>query len=138
MVSVLKNREWRDNMTMVQKNGYTVSLKPMALAVSWVSQNDFPVDSYPDHFSFIIYSVSPEWFCKTLENIFINAQDSETYHVPDSVVSDGVSWVDRIRIERHGRSLTITRGNLRVLYHADYGPLIGLCKVIRKAIKQDL
>jgi hypothetical protein len=43
-------------------------------------------------------------------------------------------WSDTLRMERHGRSLTITRGNLKVLYHGDIGVFHSMLPVFKKAV----
>lgn len=92
------------------------------------------LDTDSSHFSFAIY-VNEEEFCQGLDKLIANSLDNDKYHIPDEVIIHSSYVYDVTRLVRDCSSVHITRGNLKVMYSGHTGSLIGLTKVIRKAVK---
>ena len=92
------------------------------------------LDNEHGHFSFAIFSQDPEDVLAAFEQIIEERQDPDNYYNTQEYVLRSSQWSNTIRFVRHCNTLSITRGNLKVLYHASVDRLLGLPKALRKAI----
>lgn len=107
-----------------------------SLAVAGISENSQRADTDDSHFSFMIYTVCPEDFATAIEQCIIALDDCDMYSDLQEIVLQGTRHYDTIRIVRDGQIVSITRGNLKVLFYGSLAVLRGLPKAIRKAIQK--
>lgn len=89
-------------------------------------------DTVESHFSFVIYWVEPIDFIIALEGLIESRCNSDTYFDYKEKVLPGCSWSDTIRMTMQCTTLTITRGNMKVLYCGSIDRVLELPKVLRK------
>lgn len=92
------------------------------------------MDNEHGHFSFAIFSQDPEDVLAAFEQIIEERQDPDNYYNTQEYVLRSSQWSDTIRFVRHCNTLSITRGNLKVLYNASVDRLLGLPAALRKAV----
>ena len=92
------------------------------------------MDNEHGHFSFAIFNQDPEDVLAAFEQIIEERQDPDNYYNTQEYVLRSSQWSDTIRFVRHCNTLSITRGNLQVLYNASVDRLLGLPAALRKAI----
>lgn len=115
---------------------YIVNCTYDTMLCAGVSTSGSFIDTDYSHFSFAVFSVSPLEFADTLEQIIEGALCNTRYFKQDDVQIKTTDLCDSIRITRDCRTVAITRGNLKVLFAADVGALIGLPEAIRKEYKR--
>lgn len=106
----------------------------MSLAVAGISTYNRRPDCDEGHFSFIVYSIDPLDFANAIEECVNQRLEQKTYYDVQEIVLRACRSYDTIRIVRECSSLTITRGNMKVLYYGTVDTLNSLPKVIRKAV----
>lgn len=115
---------------------YIVNCTYDTMLCAGVSTSGSFIDTDYSHFSFAVFSVSPLDFTDTLEQVIEGALCNTRYFKQDDVQIKTTDLCDSIRITRDCRTVAITRGNLKVLFAADVGALIGLPDAIRKEYKR--
>lgn len=91
-------------------------------------------DTNSTHFSFAVYDVDPEDFAKVIEDFVAAARDNENYQQVKFVELTSYQCSDTIRMQFDHGIVSITRGNLKVLFYGHISILEGLPKAIRKAV----
>lgn len=91
-------------------------------------------DTDNTHFSFAVYDVDPEDFAKVIEDFVAASRDNENYQQVKFVELQSYRSSDTIRMQFDHSTVSITRGNLKVLFYGHISILEGLPKAIRKAI----
>lgn len=91
-------------------------------------------DTDSTHFSFAVYDVDPEVFARVIDDFVTVSRDNENYQQVKFVELQSYNSSDTIRIQFDHGTVSITRGNLKVLFYGHIGILEGLPKAIRKAI----
>lgn len=105
-----------------------------SLAVAGISTDTFRSDLDDGHFSFIVYGVDALDFANAIEECIKQRNDADTYYGEQEIVLRASRSYDTIRIIRECATLSITRGNIKVLYHSTLDKLNSLPKIIRKAV----
>ncbi len=82
------------------------------------------LDNEHGHFSFAIFNQDPKEVLTAFEHIIEERQDPDLYYNTSEYVLRAGQWSDTIRFVRNCNSLCITRGNLKVLYHASVDRLL--------------
>ena len=95
-------------------------------ASGWVS------DTQCSHFSFAIFGQDPEEVLKAIESVIEERNDHDKYHKEQELVLG--YGTDKLRIVRQQAQVSISRGNLKILYYGSVDRLYGLPAVLRKAI----
>lgn len=93
-------------------------------------------DTDSTHFSFAVYGVQPEDFANAIEELVKINSSHELYEEYKEIVLKVPNNYDTIRICMYSGNVSITRGNLKVLFYGHISALSGLPKAIRKAIQQ--
>lgn len=93
-------------------------------------------DTDSTHFSFAVYGVEPEDFAKAIEELVKINSTSELHQAYKEIVLKVSNNYDTIRICMCYGNVSITRGNIKVLFYGHISALTGLPKTIRKAIQQ--
>lgn len=101
-----------------------------SFSVAGLREDPHPSDTDSYRFSFTVYSVSVDEFCKAIYALHTNATDSEKYATYEDVVIKTSSMNDALRITREGYCLNITRGNFKVIYSGWVSDMYKLCKQI--------
>ena len=103
-----------------------------SFAVAGIQDNPSRLfDTDYGHFSFAVFGVEPEEFCKALDIVIAERDNASTYNdYKNSVLGRGF---DQITLYRHCNTLSISRAGMKVCYVGDVDSLRGLTKVIRKA-----
>ena len=91
-------------------------------------------DNDSSHFSFAVYDVDPEDFARVIDDFVAASRDNENYQQVKFVELQSYNSSDTIRMQFDHGTVSITRGNLKVLFYGHIGILEGLPKAIRKAI----
>lgn len=107
-----------------------------SLAVAGLSIDRRRPDLDEGHFSFIVYNIDALQFAQALEDCLSQRQDFDTYYNVQEIVLKSSRHYDTIRIVRECATISITRGNLKVLFYGSVDVLRGLPKIIRKAVKK--
>lgn len=107
-----------------------------SLAVAGFSTMFVRSDTDDGHFSFIVYDVDATSFAEALEACLEERNNQDTYYNTQEIVLRAYRSSDTIRIVRDCASVSITRGNLKVLFYGSVDTLALLPKAIRKAIKE--
>lgn len=107
-----------------------------SLAVVGYSTEHTRSDSDNGHFSFIVYSIDPLLFAQAIESCLEQRNQQETYFDTQEIVLKASRSYDTIRIVRECTSLSITRGNIKVLFYGCVDVLSTLPKIIRKAVEK--
>ena len=107
-----------------------------SLAVAGFSTEYTRSDSDNGHFSFIVYSIDPLLFAQAIDSCLEQRNQQETYYNVQEIVLKAPRSYDTIRIVRECTSLSITRGNMKVLFHGCVDVLSTLPKIIRKAVER--
>lgn len=118
---------------------YLITIRSSSFFCAAVPSNKselITMDSDYSHFSFAVFGVDPLVFCDKLEEVCNKAFNATDYFYNDFIEIKTSDFYDTIRISRDCRDISITRGNLKVLYHADVGALLGLTKAIRKEYRR--
>ena len=87
-----------------------------------------PSDTETFRFAFIVYGVSVQEFCGTINAMYLNSQDNKKYAEYEDVLVKAAEHGDALRITRDGHCLYITRGNLKVIYSGWVCDMHALCK----------
>lgn len=99
----------------------------------------YQCDTDSTHFSFAVYGVEPEDFAKAIDDFVIASENNESFRDSKFVELTTCQNSDTIRMQLNHGNVSITRGNLKVLFHGHVSILQGLPKAIRKAIvKRDI
>lgn len=107
-----------------------------SLAVAGFSTEYTRSDSDNGHFSFIVYSIDPLLFAQAIESCVEQRHEQETYYNVQEIVLKASRNHDTIRLVRECTSLSITRGNMKVLFYGSVDVLSPLPKIIRKAVEK--
>lgn len=91
-------------------------------------------DNDSTHFSFAVYDVDPEDFAKVIDDFVEAARRHELSDKTKFVELKAVGGYDTIRMQFDHGNVSITRGNLKVLFHGHVSILQGLPKAIRKVV----
>lgn len=91
-------------------------------------------DTDSTHFSFAVYGVEPEDFANVIDDFVVAALSHELSDKTKFVELKAVNSYDTIRMQFDYGNVSITRGNLKVLFHGHVSILQGLPKAIRKAV----
>lgn len=89
-------------------------------------------DTDDSHFSFGIFSVEALKFAEALQKCIDNRLDPDNYWNSDWIELYSGNHYDVIRISRNCANISITRGNLKILYYGSVGSLAGLPEAIIK------
>lgn len=108
---------------------------PSHFLCAGIGDAKWPSDTDNSHYSFAVFGVDPEEFSKSLEELCNKATEYPGNLKGEEVVLRCGRMCDTIRMTLDGTTLSITRGNLKVLYHGYVGTLKGLPKAIRKAVQ---
>lgn len=107
-----------------------------SLAVAGFSTEYTRSDTDNGHFSFIVYSIDPLLFAQAIEGCLEQRNNQETYSNTQEIVLKSSRSYDTIRLVRDCASLSITRGNMKILFHGSVDVLSMLPKIIRKAVEK--
>lgn len=99
-----------------------------SFSVAGLREDPHPSDTDSYRFSFTVYSISVDEFCKAIYALHTNATDPDKYARYEDVAISTPSKQDTLRITREGYSLYITRGNLKVIYSGWVKDMYELCK----------
>lgn len=99
-----------------------------SFSVAGLLPDAHPSDTETFRFAFIVYGVSVQEFCDTINAMYLNSQDNEKYSEYEDVLVKAAAPRNTLRITREGYCLYITRGNLKVIYSGWVGDMYKLCK----------
>jgi hypothetical protein len=121
----------------VHKYKYICNVSSTCLQLASITTGSNAIlDTDSSHFSFAVYTIDPLEFAQALEDCLNASNDFNTYWDHQEIVLKASNPFDTIRIFRHCRALSITRGNIKVLFYADVGRLYGAASVIRKEVQK--
>ena len=100
------------------------------------AQGHSTTDTDESHFSFAVYSIDPVRFADALQKCIDNRASHQSYWTQDWIELKSSLPHDTIRFQRDNATLSITRGNLKVLYIGCIDVLHGLPDAIYKEYKK--
>lgn len=107
---------------------FITSFGASSFSVAGLREDLYPSDTETYRFSFTVYSVSVDEFCKVIYELHANATDPAKYATYEDVAIKTSSVHNALRITREGYVLYITRGNLKVIYSGWVETMYELCK----------